>query len=388
MLTLSDECTLHALLEKVSTKANNFLGFPVSKDFDYLQLMPFLQYPLNNLGDPFVESTYGVDTREIEKEVIHFFAGLFRAEPDNYWGYVTNGGSEGNLYGLYLARELYPKAMIYYSAATHYSVQKNIHLLNMPSIVVKTQPSGEMDYTDFLATLNMNRHLPAIVLANIGTTMTEARDNVGTIKQILKENAIQQHYIHADGALSGGYSAFIEPRPSFDFQDGSDSIAISGHKFFGAPFPLGMVLVKKNNRDRIAKSVSYIGSSDTTITGSRNGLSPLILWYSIKRWGVEGFKKRVAHSLEIAAYTKRELNKIGIDAWSNPSSFTVVFPTPKKAIKDKWQLASEDGMSHIICMPNVNKSQIDEFIDDLINGIAPIQQSAELFVTERGGCLL
>ena len=76
MLTLSDECTLHALLEKVSQKSNNFLGFPVSKDFDYLQLMPFLQYPFNNLGDPFVESTYGVDTREIEKEVIHFFADL------------------------------------------------------------------------------------------------------------------------------------------------------------------------------------------------------------------------------------------------------------------------------------------------------------------------
>ncbi|HRG53245.1 MAG TPA: histidine decarboxylase [Bacteroidia bacterium] len=388
MLTLSDECTLHALLEKVSQKSNNFLGFPVSKDFDYLQLMPFLQYPLNNLGDPFVESTYGVDTREIEKEVIHFFADLFRAEPDNYWGYVTNGGSEGNLYGLYLARELYPKAMIYYSAATHYSVQKNIHLLNMPSIVIKTQPSGEMDYTDFLATLNMNRHLPAIVLANIGTTMTEARDNVGRIKKILKENAIQQHYIHADGALSGGYSAFIEPRPSFDFQDGSDSIAISGHKFFGAPFPLGLVLVKKNNRDRIAKAVSYIGSSDTTITGSRNGLSPLILWYSIKRWGVEGLKKRVTHSLEIAAYTQNELNKIGINAWRNPNSFTVVFPTPKKAIKDKWQLASEDGMSHIICMPNVNKSQIDAFINDVLNGITNPQQSAELFLAERGGCLL
>src|SRR3954471_14836949 len=202
MLTVSDECILHALLEKIAHKSNNFLGFPVAKDFDYLQLMPFLQYPLNNLGDPFVDSTYGVDTREIEKEVIHFFAGLFRAEPDNYWGYVTNGGSEGNLYGLYLARELYPKAMIYYSAATHYSVQKNIHLLNMPSIVIKTQPSGAIDYSDFSATLKLNRHLPAIVLANIGTTMTEARDNVGLLKQILKENAVQQHYIHADGALS------------------------------------------------------------------------------------------------------------------------------------------------------------------------------------------
>lgn len=388
MLTVSDECTLHALLEKIAQRTDNFLGFPVSKDFDYLQLMPFLQYPLNNLGDPFVESTYGVDTREVEMEVIHFFAELFRAEPGNYWGYVTNGGSEGNLYGLYLARELYPKAMIYYSAATHYSVQKNIHLLNMPSIVIKTQPSGAIDYSDFAATLKLNRQLPAIVLANIGTTMTEARDNVGLLKQILKENAVQQHYIHADGALSGGYSAFLDPRPSFDFEDGSDSIAISGHKFFGAPFPLGLVLVKKNNRDRIAKAVSYIGSSDTTITGSRNGLSPLILWYSIKRWGKEGLKKRVEHSLDVAAYAERELNKIGIVAWRNPSSFTVVFPTPDKAIKQKWQLASEEGMSHIICMPNVSKSQIDEFVRDLKGGEVVSETFANSFALERGGCMV
>jgi histidine decarboxylase len=382
MLNSSNQNRLKLLEEKIAERTQNFLGFPVAKDFDYLELMPFFQYPINNLGDPFVESTYGVDTREIEIEVIQFFAKLFRAEPDNYWGYVTNGGSEGNLYALYLARELYPKAMVYYSSATHYSVQKNIHLLNMPSIVVKTQESGEIDYDDFSSTLKMNRQLPAIVLANIGTTMTEARDNVSTLKQILKENAIQQHYIHADGALSGGYSAFIEPRPSFDFKDGTDSIAISGHKFFGAPFPLGLVLVKKTNRDRIAKSVSYIGSSDTTITGSRNGISPLFLWYCIQRWGINGLKKRVAHSLETAAYTEVQLNKIGVKAWRNPDTFTVVFPTPDASIKLKWQLASEDGMSHIICMPNVTKEQIDEFITDM----AGLKTSPEpLYIAREAG---
>jgi histidine decarboxylase len=80
---------------------------------------------------------------------------------------------------------------------------------------------------------------------------------------------------------------------------------------------------------------------------------------------VNGLKKRVAHSLEIATYTEVQLNKIGIKAWRNPDTFTVVFPTPEASIKLKWQLASEDGMSHIICMPNVTKDQIDEFILDM-----------------------
>jgi histidine decarboxylase len=213
-LTEADAELLQHKLDKVAECTANFLGYPVSKDFDYSELMPFLQYPMNNLGDPFVDSTYAVDSREMEKEVVEFFAKLFRAKPDDWWGYVTNGGSEGNLYGLYLARELHPKGMVYYSESTHYSVQKNLHLLNMPNIVIRSQENGEIDYEDLQHTIRMNRHMPAIILANTGTTMTEARDDVKRIKAILKSMAIKHHYIHVDGALSGSISPFIEPRPA------------------------------------------------------------------------------------------------------------------------------------------------------------------------------
>ena len=128
---------LQNLKNSLQTARDTFLGYPVSKDFDYSELNDFLQFPINNLGDPFEDGTYKVQTHEMEKEVVQFFAKLFRAKPSDYWGYVTNGGSESNLYGLYLARELYPKAMVYYSESTHYSVRKNIHLLNIPSIVIR-----------------------------------------------------------------------------------------------------------------------------------------------------------------------------------------------------------------------------------------------------------
>lgn len=365
-LSANDQQKLAALKEKVQSKTRDFLGYPVSKDFDYAELLPFLQYPMNNLGDPFVDSTYAVDSREMEKEVVQFFAELFRAQPDNWWGYVTNGGSEGNLYGLYLARELYPKAMVYHSEATHYSVQKNLHLLNMPNIAVRSQPNGEIDYEDLQHTLHMNRHIPAVILANAGTTMTEARDDVHRIKSILKHLALRNHYIHVDGALSGSYSAFIDPRPAFDFADGADSIAISGHKFIGSPMPCGVVVVKKTNRDRIARSIDYIGSVDTTITGSRNGLSPLFLWYTIKKLGIAGLRARAQQSLDTAVYAEAQLKAAGIEAWRNPDSITVVFPEPGEAVRQKWQLASENGYSHIICMPNVTRSQIDSVVAGII----------------------
>lgn len=364
-LSPAAQTQLDALLQQVQTCTADFLGYPVSKDFDYTPLLPFLQYPMNNLGDPFVPSTYSVGSREMEQEVVQFFADLFRAPADDWWGYVTNGGSEGNLYGLYLARELYPKGMVYYSESTHYSVQKNLHLLGMPSIVIRSQPNGEIDYEDLRHTMRMNRHMPVIILANIGTTMTEARDDVHQIKMILKELAIRHHYIHADGALSGTYSAFLEPRPAFDFADGADSIAISGHKFIGAPVPCGVVVARKSYRDRIARSVAYIGSMDTTITGSRNGHSPLFLWYAIKSLGLKGLQQRAQHGLNVAAYAVEQLRERGIKAWRNPDALTVVFPDPPAAARRKWQLASENGWSHIICMPNVEKSQIDQFVEDI-----------------------
>ncbi|WP_233195835.1 histidine decarboxylase [Aquimarina sp. MAR_2010_214] len=364
-LHTTEQQQLEELYSNIKNTTQNFLGYPVSKDFDYSELMPFLQFPLNNLGDPFSESTYRVDSRAMEREVVNFFAGLFRAQENDIWGYVTNGGSEGNLYGLYLARELYPKGMVYFSEATHYSIQKNVTLLNINYVIVKSLPNGEMDYNDLKEAIGYNRHRPAIVVANIGTTMTEAKDNTKKIKGILEDMAIEKHYIHADAALAGGFAPFVTPRPQFDFEDGIDSISISGHKFIGSPMPSGVVIVKKDNRDRIARRIAYIGSSDATITGSRNGHTPLFLWYAIKKLGIEGFKKRTEHSLAVASYTENKLKKLGIEAWRNPNAITIIFPAPNSEIINKWQLATEKEQSHIICMPNVSYEQIDNFIADM-----------------------
>ncbi len=364
-LTAIQEERIEDVLNKIIEGKEKMLGYPVSKDFDYSRLHEFLKFPINNVGDPFENNTCKIQTHEMEREVVGFFAELFRADPKNYWGYITNGGSESNLYGLYIARELYPKAMVYFSESTHYSVKKNIHLLNIPSITIRAQENGEIDYEDLENTLQFNRHKPAIILTTFGTTMTEAKDDVSKVKGILKKLAIQDHYIHCDAALAGSYGAFIEPRIPFDFEDGVDSISISGHKFIGSPIPSGVIITKRSSRDRIARSISYIGSLDTTITGSRNGHSPLFLWYAIKNMKIEGLAKRYHHSLEIANYCKAELTKLGINAWTNKGAITVVFPKVSDFIKEKWQLATDD-ITHIICMPNVTKKQIDEFIKDMV----------------------
>jgi histidine decarboxylase len=364
-LPRTDQMQLDQYLDRLRKAAGLEIGYPVAFDFDYSALYPFLSISLNNAGDPFMPMTYLLNSHEFEQEVVAFFAQLARAPEGQWWGYVTNGSTEGNLYGLYLARELLPQGIVYFSQESHYSVAKNLHFLNMRHIMIRSQPNGEMDYEDLRETLRIRRDAPPIIFANIGTTMKEARDDIALIRSMLHDLAIEHHYVHCDAALCGGYAAFLEPRPPWDFEDGADSIAISGHKFIGSPIPCGIVLARRGHVERIGHSVAYIGSLDTTISGSRNGFTPLLLWYAIRSLGVEGLRQRIVDSLAVAAYAEQRFRASGIAAWRNPQALTVVFPQPPEQVCEKWQLASAGGASHVICMPHVRREQVDELIADI-----------------------
>ena len=103
----------------------------------------------------------------------------------------------------------------------------------MPQARIPCQKNGEIDYKKLQKILTKNRKKPAIIFANIGTTMTEAKDDIGKIQEILKDLKIKDYYIHSDAAMSGAIAPFLNPKPNFDFADGADSIVISGHKFIG-----------------------------------------------------------------------------------------------------------------------------------------------------------
>lgn len=361
-------------LLRLQTKNQEYIGYPLAKDFNYEIFAPFLNLQINNVGDPFVPSSLGIDTKKAEKEVIRFFIRLLQGNIDQTWGYVTNGGSEGNLYGLYLAREAYPKGMVYYSESTHYSVRKNLHLLNIPNIVISAQDNGEIDYDDLERSLLLKRDQPAIFFLNIGTTMKEGIDDLNRIKQIIKKLAIKDYYIHCDAALLGVVAPFRNPRPKYNLGDGADSVSISGHKFIGSPIPCGVVLCKNEHKERVGRSVAYVGTKDTTITGSRNGLSPLMLWYAIRKMGVEGLRKRVLDSIALADYLEDKLNELGVKTQRNPDALTVVFEKPVAEICTRYQLAVEDDYAHILCMPGIEKSIINSFLDDLSEQAVEVEQ--------------
>lgn len=342
--------------------AADCLGYPCNHAYDYSALFPFLEISLNNVGDPYQSSSYSLNTLDYEREVIDTFADLTHLPQGEHWGYVTNGGTEGNMYGLYLARELFPHGMVYFSEATHYSVAKILRLQHTPSIMIKAQPNGEIDYDDLRESIRINRHLPPIIFANIGTTMTGAIDNLDSIRAIIGELAIREHYIHADAALHGLALAFIDNPPPWDFASGIDSLSVSGHKWLGAPIPCGIALARRSHVRRIARAVEYVGVNDTTIAGSRSAFSPLMFWYGLARHGEQGLRQMVRGSIRLAQHAVDTFQKHGVPAWRNTNSPIVVFPKPSSDFSQRWSLAVDQDIAHIVCLPHMDEQVINTFI--------------------------
>ena len=354
------------LFDRLNDLSWHQIGYPTNQIFDYSPLYPLLQHSANNVGDPFHDSLYRVNTHEFEREVITIFANLMRHSPDETWGYVTSGGTEGNMYGLYLAREMFPDGVVYFSQDTHYSVRKNLRVLNYRNIMIRSLDNGEIDYEDLRETIRINRHLPVVVMANIGTTMKGAVDDLDKIREIFDDLAISSSYIHVDAALSGIILPFVDDPQPFGFDAGIDSIAISGHKMIGSPLPCGVVLTKSDYVGRVARSIEYVGAMDTTLSGSRNAVTPLMLWYAFEQHGLEGFRGIVQESLDVAQYAVEEFNANGIAAWRNKNSITVVIPRPSDKVVNKWQMAPYENVAHIITVPNVTRDKIDAAIADCI----------------------
>ncbi|KMV74105.1 histidine decarboxylase, partial [bacteria symbiont BFo2 of Frankliniella occidentalis] len=297
------------------------------------------------------------------------FSNLFKIPFEESWGYVTNGGTESNMFGCYLGRELFPDGTLYYSKDTHYSVAKIVKLLRIKSQLVESQPNGEMDYDDLIKKITISGEKHPIIFANIGTTVRGAIDDISEIQNRIAAIGIprDQYYLHADAALSGMILPFVDNPQPYTFADGIDSIGVSGHKMIGSPIPCGIVVAKKNNVDRISVEIDYIAAHDKTISGSRNGHTPLMMWAAVRSHSDAEWRRRIGHSLTMAKYAVDRFNAAGIDALCHKNSITVVFPKPSEWVWKKHCLAISGDVAHLITTAHhLDSSQIDELIDDVI----------------------
>lgn len=256
---------LDQLKKYLEQQKRTFLGYQTSQDFTYSDKLSFLlDMSSNDIADPFRNSNFTVNTKIMERAVLDYVARLWHAripsndtDPESYWGYVVSMGStEGNLYGLFNARDylagkrlyherdsrtLYqvqtvpskdnPNAyrpVIFFSEDTHYSIIKIARALEIPTFYqIGTQeypdkcPLGgdwphevpsvdgnagpgcvDLDKLAVLVEFFASKGFPILVVLNYGTTFKGAYDNVEAVGNrllpILKKYGLDERKVPYD----------------------------------------------------------------------------------------------------------------------------------------------------------------------------------------------
>ena len=333
--------------------------------------------------------------------------------------------------------------VLFYSSDTHYSIIKNAVVLGLhtfhsvarqrygdthnplrPGRPWPTEvPSTDTGETDLEALVKLVEFFaaegyPILICLNYGTTFKGAYDDVARACDLLgpiferyglshrrvrydetdpysdrpvgDEDVRAGFWLHVDGALGAAHMPFMEMAraagrltacgPVFDFRlPLVSSIAMSGHKWIGAPWPCGIYMTKTKLQLRPPNDPVYIGARDSTFAGSRNGLSAVLLWQYLATHSFERQIDNEVRLAQLAAYAherlKRLQNERAEDLWveRSPLALTVRFRQPSEDIVRKYTLSNERLLvlgterdySHIYIMGHVTVDLIDALVHDL-----------------------
>ena len=346
----------------------NLTGF-----YEWLLETGLCNTTLISVGSPYKEAWDMLHVDEFEREVIDFIAGTFGFR-DNHWGVVTNGGTDGNLHGLYFGRKTLEAQsdkppILYVSAEAHYSVQKLGDILRIETRIIGVHPSGRMDTEDLRRQLDPER--PALVAIAVGGTFKGAIDDQREIDRVLREVNPPAYYRHLDVALFGGYLPWLDDPAARELVDqaamGFDSLAVSGHKFFALNEPAGVFVCRKEILEHLNRlTIPYLGGIVMpTISCSRSGFDVLKLYWRIMTTKPEGFRAEAKHMLAMTEKLAAALRERNVEPHVNPWSNTVYFRRPREEVVHRWCMACSGGFSHVVVMQYFNDELVRELADDI-----------------------
>ena len=71
--------------------------------------------------------------------------------------------------------------------------------------------------------------------------------------------------------------------------------------------------------------------------------------------------------METARYLRDKITTAGLSCRLNDLSSTVVLERPlDDSLIKRWQLACEEDIAHVVVMPNVTRTKIDKFVEELV----------------------
>lgn len=358
-----------------------------------IKLGSFAEVFINNVGDPWQDSksTDSHEIKIIEREVIEILGKCFGLAKEHTRGYVTSGGTESNMAAIWWAKlKLMNKStispiVIATKNSSHYSINKICNIMGLELHLVDADETGAMNTwkldENVKTILKRNNKSNIIIVATVGSTVTGSHDNIVSMRDILRQ--CKNHYsdlnyvIHIDGALNGLAMPITKPFGNINnYFDDLDvaTIAISGHKLLGV-MVCGTIITTKsflNEAFPYKQNVSYCGDiNDITISGSRLGLSSVILHNTLYSLGLQDnlakLQKIINTNLKNAQYFYTKLVRLlGKDKvmWL-PKQFNIIFLKPPEHIMKKYQLMPYSDDKCVACvLINVTLELIDRFIDD------------------------
>ncbi len=117
-LNVSTAELVQQLLSDATGRRAQQIGYPAATDVDVSVAMALFTIVLNDIRDPGRPGLFN-NTMAVEQAVIKWCATLLGRSAHDRWGYISAGGTEGNLAGVHAGRYRLPGAVIYQSSAAH-----------------------------------------------------------------------------------------------------------------------------------------------------------------------------------------------------------------------------------------------------------------------------
>ena len=237
-------------------------------------------------------------------------------------GSFTSGGMTSNLTALLAARErALPgcradglngrRGAVYCSIETHHSVTRAVETTGLGRAAIRSLPLDERrrmrpdQLDDAIAADQGDGVVPVAVVANGGTTLTGAVDDLAAIADVCERRGV---WLHVDGAYGVAAAGVPSRAGLFEGLERADSVVLDAHKWLGVPKACSVVLVRDASTLEAAfgHQERYMlhqdgtpNAVDRTVEYSRPVRS-LKLWLAFRVYGAGAFRGWIEQTLRLA----------------------------------------------------------------------------------------
>ncbi len=316
----------------------------------------------SNLGDPGLFP----GTAKIERKLISMLSEFFGEK--NAVGYVTSGGTEGNIQAIRAARNLSKLKNIVVPESAHFSFAKVGDMLGVEVRKAKLDEEYRVDVGDVERLIDEN------TFAIVGIAGTTELGQVDDIKALAKLSLERGLYLHVDAAFGGFVLPFVGIR-DFDFRiKGVTSLTADPHKMGMATIPSGVILFRNEEfLEALSVETPYLTSArQYTLTGTRPGTGAASAYAVLRYLGFDGLKKVVLECMRVTKVLKEEVESTGLEPVIEPVTNVVCFKCRAEKVKEAllsegWVVSTIKNPEAIRCvvMPHVSEEVALEFVSAL-----------------------